>query len=153
MVNQKGSKLFAKYIEIALKRTELETEREVLFLAEQSVQETPFVMQRSTRVNSNITKGFCAPSIINQANISLNRREKALLKLGPKYIPNNPRLAHLRMTKEIELVVKKINKNFVEHGWVLPKQRLQIFIDSLEKILIECHDRHPTSTQLKKLLI
>jgi hypothetical protein len=81
----------------------------------------------------------------------LNGKEKALLKLGPQYIPNNPHLAHIRMTNEIELVVKKINKIFVEHGWVLPQQRLQIFIVSLEKILIECQDRHPTSIQLKEI--
>jgi uncharacterized protein YjhX (UPF0386 family) len=96
-------------------------------------------------------KGFCAPGIINQSNIELNKKEKALLKLGPQYIPNNPHLAHIRMTNEIELVVKKINKIFVEHGWVLPQQRLQIFRVSLEKILIECQDRHPTSIKLKEI--
>jgi len=85
--------------------------------------------------------------------MNLNRREKALLKLGPKYIPNNPHLAHIRMVDEIELVVKKINKIFIEHGWVLPKQRLQIFIDSLEKILTDCHDRHPPSILLNEINI
>jgi hypothetical protein len=54
------------------------------------------------------------------------------------------------MNNEIEVVVKKINKIFVEHGWVLPRQRLQIFTDSLEKILTECHDRHPPSVKLKE---
>ena len=53
------------------------------------------------------------------------------------------------MVHEIEVVIKKINKIFVEHGWVLPKQRIQIFTDSLEKILTDCHDRHPPSNQLK----
>lgn len=106
---------------------------------------------RSTRVESSITKGFRAPSIINQSNIDLEKNEKALLKLGPQYIPNNPHLAHKRMTNEIELVVKKINKTFIEHGWVLPQQRVQIFIDSLEKILTDCHDKHPPSTQLKDI--
>jgi hypothetical protein len=89
--------------------------------------------------------------MINQAKINLNRSEKALLKLGPKYIPNNPRLAHIRIGNEIDVVVKKVNRVFVEHGWVLPKQRLQIFIDSLKKILIDCHDRHPPSVQLKEI--
>jgi predicted unusual protein kinase regulating ubiquinone biosynthesis (AarF/ABC1/UbiB family) len=55
------------------------------------------------------------------------------------------------MENEIELVVKKINKIFVEHGWILPKQRLQIFIDSLEKILTECHDKRPAAVQLKEI--
>lgn len=79
----------------------------------------------------------------------LNRRETAILKLGPKYIPNDPHLAHQRMENEIEVVVKKINKIFVEHGWALPKQRLEIFIDSLEKILNDCHGIYPPDVQLK----
>lgn len=49
------------------------------------------------------------------------------------------------MENEVEVVVKKINKLFIEHGWVIPKQKLQIFIDSLEKILTDCHDKHPPS--------
>jgi hypothetical protein len=53
------------------------------------------------------------------------------------------------MEDDIELVIKKINKIFVGHGWVLPKQRVQIFSDSLKKILADCHDRHPSSVQLK----
>ena len=67
------------------------------------------------------------------------------------YIPNNPRLAHQRMENEIEVFVKKVNKVFVEHGWVVPKQRFQIFTDSLEKILTECHASHPPSVQLKEI--
>ncbi|CAF1930512.1 unnamed protein product [Rotaria magnacalcarata] len=75
----------------------------------------------------------------------------SLLKLGPKFIPNNRHLAQIRMNNEIELVIKKINRRFVEHGWVLPNQRLQIFKDSLEQILTDCHDRHPPSEELKHL--
>ena len=55
------------------------------------------------------------------------------------------------MNNEIEVVVKKIDKIFIEHGWVVPKQRLQIFTDSLEKILTDCHDRHPRSVQLDEI--
>ena len=77
--------------------------------------------------------------------MKLNSEEKALLKLGPRYTPNNPHLAHIRMINEIELVVKKITRVFAEHGWVLPKQRIEIFRDSLEKILTDCHDRYPLS--------
>lgn len=67
-------------------------------------------------------------------------------------VSNNPCLAHLRLINETDLVVKKINTIFVKHGWVLPQQLLlQIFVDLLEKILTECHNRHPTSTQLKEI--
>ena len=44
MVNHKGSELCTKHIEIALKRALLETEREVLFLAERGVNETPIAV-------------------------------------------------------------------------------------------------------------
>ncbi|CAF3746048.1 unnamed protein product [Rotaria sp. Silwood1] len=128
--NRKGSELFKKYIVIAHKRAQLEIEREVHFLSERGVQETPVETQESK---------------------DLNPREEALLKLGPPYIPNNPHLAHKRMDNEIEVVVKKLNKIFVEHGWVPPKERLQIFIDSLEKILTDCHERYPPSVQLKEI--
>ena len=47
------------------------------------------------------------------------------------------------MENEIEVFVKKVNKVFVEHGWVVPKQRFQIFTDSLES--------HPPSVQLKEI--
>ena len=53
------------------------------------------------------------------------------------------------MENEVELVVKKINKLFVEHGWVIPRQQLKLFIDSLEKILTDCHDKHPPSDYFK----
>ena len=55
------------------------------------------------------------------------------------------------MENEIEVVVKKVNKVFVEHGWVAPKQRFQIFTDSLEKILTDCPESHPPSVQLKEI--
>jgi len=57
-VTQKGSGLYTKYIEISLKRTLLETEREVLFLAEKRVQETPFVMQEAQQLTPALRKDF-----------------------------------------------------------------------------------------------
>ncbi|CAF3462670.1 unnamed protein product [Rotaria sp. Silwood2] len=49
--NQKGSELFKKYIEIAHKRAQLEIEREVHFLSERGVQETPVETQESKDLN------------------------------------------------------------------------------------------------------
>lgn len=97
------------------------------------------------------TQGFLAPSVINQGNVDLNREEQALLKLGPRYIPNDPRLAQKRALHEIGSVATKINKVFVEHGWVLPKQRLEHFTGALEEILVDCHGRHPPSVQLEQI--
>ena len=58
MVNHKGSELFTKYIEIALKRALLETEREVLFFAELGVNATPFVLQDARDLNPVLRKDF-----------------------------------------------------------------------------------------------
>jgi hypothetical protein len=57
-INHKGSELFTKYIEISLKRTLLETESEVLFLAERSVQETPFVIREAQELTPVLRKDF-----------------------------------------------------------------------------------------------
>jgi len=58
LLNHKGSELFTKYIEISLKRTLLEIEREVLFLAERSVQETPFVIREAQELTQVLRKDF-----------------------------------------------------------------------------------------------
>ncbi|CAF1652455.1 unnamed protein product, partial [Adineta ricciae] len=94
------------------------------------------------------TTGFHAPSIINQSRIYLEKNEEALLKLGPRFIPNNPLLAKKRVTHEVEVVVKKIQKIFCEHGWILPKERLRDFTGSLEMILKQCHSQYPPAKQL-----
>ena len=86
--------------------------------------------------------------MINDALIDLSRREKALLKLGPRYIPNNPHLAQRRMENEIEVVVRKITKYCTERGWVLPRHQLELFTTSLEGTLIECREKYPPSIEL-----
>ena len=58
MINHKGSELFTKYLEATLKRALSETEREVLFLVERGVKETPFVIKESRDLNSVLRKDF-----------------------------------------------------------------------------------------------
>jgi hypothetical protein len=58
IINVKGSELFKKYIETALKRGLLETEREVLFLAERGVKETPFEIKEARDLNPVLRKDF-----------------------------------------------------------------------------------------------
>jgi hypothetical protein len=57
-ISHKGSELYTKYMEIALKRALLETEREILFLAERGVNETPFVLQEARDLNPILRKDF-----------------------------------------------------------------------------------------------
>jgi hypothetical protein len=58
MVNHKGSALFIKYIEIALKTALLQTEREIHFLVERGVKETPFVIEEARDLNRVLRKDF-----------------------------------------------------------------------------------------------
>ncbi len=58
MVNHKGSALFIKYIEIALKTALLQTEREIHFLVERGVKETPFVIEEARDLNPVLRKDF-----------------------------------------------------------------------------------------------
>ena len=57
-VKENGSEMYTKYIEMSLKRALLEIEREVLFLVEHSVKETPFVIQEAQELNPVLRKDF-----------------------------------------------------------------------------------------------
>ncbi len=59
MVNSSNVfELYTKYMEIALERSSLETEREVLFLVEHSIKEMPFVIQEARELNPVLRKDF-----------------------------------------------------------------------------------------------
>jgi hypothetical protein len=77
--------------------------------------------------------------------------DRALLRLGPKYIPDNPQLANVRMGQELEKVERKIRHVFTQHGWALPQTRLQKFKDNLVNILTECQEKYPPGSQLRRI--
>ena len=50
------------------------------------------------------------------------------------------------------MVEQKLKKISAEHGWILPRERVEVFTGSLEKILTEYHDGQPSSSgQLKEV--
>ncbi|CAF3299535.1 unnamed protein product [Rotaria sp. Silwood2] len=62
--------------------------------------------QSRTRINRSdyntfAGRGFLAPTIINEANIRLIEEEHELLKLGPKFIFNDPKIAARRRITEL----------------------------------------------------
>jgi hypothetical protein len=57
-VDHKALRLYEKYTEIALKRAILETEKEVHFLVERSVKETPFNIKEARNLNPVLRKDF-----------------------------------------------------------------------------------------------
>ncbi|CAF4377741.1 unnamed protein product, partial [Rotaria magnacalcarata] len=59
-------------------------------------------------------RGILAPAIINQANIKLTEQEHQLLKLGPKFIFNDPKTASRRRTTELATLKRKIETRFFE---------------------------------------
>ena len=58
IIGSKGSDMFTEYVEISYKRAVLEIEREVLFLDERSVKQTPFEIQDARKMNPVLRKDF-----------------------------------------------------------------------------------------------
>ncbi|CAF1510802.1 unnamed protein product, partial [Rotaria sordida] len=84
-------------------------------------------------------RGFLAPAIINEANIQLTEEEHQLLKLGPKFIFNDPKTAARRRTIELAALKRKIEKCFLRKK-VSPGRPLQLFIDELDVLLQTLHN-------------
>ena len=57
-VDIKGLELYAEYIQASKERASYEIEREVLFLAEKSVQETPFEIQETQEITPVLRQDF-----------------------------------------------------------------------------------------------
>ena len=56
--------------------------------------------------------GFRAPDIINEAHIQLIENEYQLLKLGPRFIYDDPKTASRRRTNELATLQRKIERRF-----------------------------------------
>ncbi|CAF3781087.1 unnamed protein product [Rotaria sp. Silwood1] len=83
--------------------------------------------------------GFLAPAIINEANIRLNEEEHQLLKLGPKFIFNDPKTAARRRTIELAALRRKIENCFFRKK-VSPGRPLQQFMAELDVLLQTLHN-------------
>ncbi|CAF4254094.1 unnamed protein product, partial [Rotaria sordida] len=84
-------------------------------------------------------RGFLAPAIINEANIQLTEEEHQLLKLGPKFIFNDPKTAARRRITELATLKRKIEKCFLRKK-VSPGRPLQGFIAELDVLLQTLHN-------------
>ncbi|CAF4154274.1 unnamed protein product [Rotaria sp. Silwood2] len=83
-------------------------------------------------------RGFLTPAIINQANIYLTDEEEKLLKLGPKFIFNEPAIAARRRTIELATLKRKIEQKFHEKK-VCPGRPVNQFIAELDLLLQKLH--------------
>ncbi|CAF4649402.1 unnamed protein product [Rotaria sp. Silwood2] len=94
--------------------------------------------------------GFDAEiGIINQANIQLSEEEHELLRLGPRFIFDDPKTASRRRTTELATLKRKIETRFLEKGINLGRP-VEQFIDELDVLLQKLHNI-PISKQNKNI--
>ncbi|CAF1502723.1 unnamed protein product, partial [Rotaria sp. Silwood1] len=94
-------------------------------------------------------RGFLAPAIINEANIRLNEEEHQLLKLGPKFIFNDPKTAARRRITELAALRRKIENCFFRKK-VSPGRPVQQFIAELDVLLQTLHNVSTADKYLNK---
>ncbi|CAF2080724.1 unnamed protein product, partial [Rotaria magnacalcarata] len=83
--------------------------------------------------------------IINQANIKLTEQEHQLLKLGPKFIFDDPKTASRRRITELATLKRKIETRFFEKK-VNPGRPVEQFIAEIDVLLQNLHNI-PTTTK------
>ncbi|CAF1498211.1 unnamed protein product [Rotaria magnacalcarata] len=79
-------------------------------------------------------RGFPVPTIINEAKAKFTEEEYQLLKLGPRFIYNNPIAASRRQTTELAALKRKIETRFFEKK-VSPGRSVTQFIATLDIII------------------
>ncbi|CAF3804399.1 unnamed protein product [Rotaria sp. Silwood1] len=89
--------------------------------------------------NSIAGQGILAPAIINEANIPLTEEEHQLLKLGPRFIYNDPKTASRRRTIELNALKRKIETRFFEKK-VKPGRPVEQFIAEIDNVLQRLHN-------------
>ena len=100
---------------------------------------------QSTRISScpnshSISRrGFLAPAIINEANIHLTEQEHQSLKLGPRFIFDDPKIASRRRIIELATLKRKIEARFLEKK-VSPGRPIEEFIAELDVLLQKLHN-------------
>ncbi|CAF3387438.1 unnamed protein product [Rotaria socialis] len=127
-----GCAAFKQYHELREKRFNLETDQSIYFLDAQQI----------------TGRGFLAPAIINQANITLTEQEHQLLKLGPQFIFDDPKTASRRRTTELATLKRKIEARFFEKK-VSPGSPVEQFIAKLDVLLQNLHNIPTTKKQLQ----
>ncbi|CAF4663397.1 unnamed protein product, partial [Rotaria socialis] len=84
------------------------------------------------------------PAIINEANIQLTEEYHQLLKLGPRFIYNDPKTASRRRTTELATLKRKIERQFYDKK-VSPGRPVEQFIAALDKLLLKLHGSSPSN--------
>ncbi|CAF3327953.1 unnamed protein product [Rotaria socialis] len=118
-----GSLAFKHYNDLRKKRLNLEAEQSLYFLEEQRI----------------VGRGFLAPTIRNEAKAKLTEEEYQLLKLGPRFIYNDPKAASRRRTTELTVLKRKIETRFFKKK-ASSGRSVDQFIAELDRIIKNLHD-------------
>ncbi|CAF2906516.1 unnamed protein product [Rotaria sp. Silwood2] len=124
-----GYAAFKQYHELREKRMKLEIEQSMHFLFELQVE--------GDTNNLQIQEEIIAPTVI--PNIQLTEEEHQLLKLGPKFIFNDPKTAARRRITELAALRRKIENCFFRKK-VSPGRPLQQFMAELDVLLQTLHN-------------
>ncbi|CAF2092269.1 unnamed protein product [Rotaria magnacalcarata] len=89
--------------------------------------------------NTVVGRGFLAPTVINDTHTKLTEDEYQLLKLGPRFIYNDPKAASQRRATELTTLKRKIEARFFEKK-VSPGRPVENFIAELDIILCNLHN-------------
>ncbi|CAF1283876.1 unnamed protein product [Rotaria sp. Silwood1] len=130
---------FKQYHELREKRLNIEAEKSLYFLSEHNCPDS----------NTFVGRGFLAPAIINQANIKLTEEEHDLLKLDPRFIFDDPKIASRRRVTELATLKRKIEGRFFEKR-VKPGRPLEEFIAELDVLLQKLHNGPITTNNKNK---
>ncbi|CAF5004674.1 unnamed protein product [Rotaria sp. Silwood1] len=82
---------------------------------------------------------YAEPALINQAQIRLTEDEYELLKLGPRFIYNDPQTASRRRTIELAALKRKIEARFFDKK-LSPGRPVEQFIAELDLLLQKLHN-------------
>ncbi|CAF1139769.1 unnamed protein product [Rotaria sordida] len=128
-----GYAAFKQYHELREKRMKLEIEQSLYFLFEQRVE---------GETNNPEEEEIIAPTLIPE-------EEHQLLKLGPKFIFNDPKTAARRRIIELATLKRKIEKCFLRKK-VSPGRPLQQFMAELDVLLQMLHNVSTTNKNINK---
>ncbi|CAF2216530.1 unnamed protein product, partial [Rotaria magnacalcarata] len=84
----------------------------------------------------------------NQANIKLTEQEHQLLRLGPRFIFDDPKTAARRRTTELATLKRKLEARFFEKK-VSPGRPVEQFIAELDVLLQNLHNIPTTKKQIQ----
>ncbi|CAF3353726.1 unnamed protein product [Rotaria socialis] len=136
-----GSLAFKHYNDLREKRLNLEAEQSLYFFRRAASRERSQRTRRNCCPDSYkiVGRGFLAPTIRNEAKAKLTEEEYQLLKLGPRFIYNDPKAASRRRTTELTVLKRKIETRFFKKK-ASPGRSVDQFIAELDRIIKNLHD-------------